>query len=79
MAYPRVTPGDADRLRQAVGESHVSTGQSNLDLHSVDESCHEPHRPDVVVCPQNTEGVAAAVKLAWEKGYAVTICRMLKG
>ncbi|MBI5015573.1 MAG: FAD-binding oxidoreductase [Deltaproteobacteria bacterium] len=70
--YPPVTPEDVDALKHAIGESHVSTGSSNLDLHSKDESYHEPHRPDVVVWPQTTEDVVACVKLAAEKGYAVT-------
>jgi len=72
MTYPRVSPNDIARLKEVIGESHVSTGESNLDLHSRDESYHEPHRPDVVVWPQTTEHVVAAVKLAGEKGYAVT-------
>jgi len=72
MTYPRVTPEDIASLKQAIGESHVSTGESNLDLHSRDESYHQPHRPDVVVWPQKTADVVAAVKLAGEKGYAVT-------
>lgn len=72
MTYPRVTPEDIAYLKQAIGESHVSTGESNLDLHSKDESYHEPHRPDVVVWPQKTEDVVTAVKLADRKGYAVT-------
>lgn len=72
MTYPRVTPEDIAYLKQVIGESHVSTGESNLDLHSRDESYHEPHRPDVVVWPQKTEDVVTAVKLADRKGYAVT-------
>ena len=72
MEYPRVTLEDVALLKQAVGEKHVSTGPSNLDLHSRDESYHEPHRPDVVVWPQGTADVVAVVKLAAERGYAVT-------
>lgn len=72
MEYPRVTADDIAFLKQAIGESHVSAGESNLDLHSRDESYHEPRRPDVVVWPQTTEDVAIAVKLAARKGYAVT-------
>ncbi|NOY44500.1 MAG: FAD-binding oxidoreductase [Deltaproteobacteria bacterium] len=72
MAHPRVTPEDVALLKRVIGESHVSTGPSNLDLHSKDESYHEPHRPDVVVWPQKTEDVVAVVRLAGEKGYAVT-------
>ncbi|MGB7629666.1 MAG: FAD-linked oxidase C-terminal domain-containing protein [Candidatus Deferrimicrobium sp.] len=65
MGYPCVTREDLAYLKQAIGEGHVSTGESNLDLHSRDESYHEPHRPDVVVWPQNTGDVVAAVKLAY--------------
>ncbi len=72
MAYPRVTPDDVAYLKLAIGEGHVSTGESNRDLHSRDESYHEPRRPDVVVWPQKTEDVVTAVKLADRKGYAVT-------
>lgn len=72
MEYPRVTPEDIAYLKEAIGDSHVSTGESNLELHSKDESYHEPHRPDVVVWPQKTEDVVTAVKLAGERGYAVT-------
>ncbi|HSH69504.1 MAG TPA: FAD-binding protein, partial [Deferrisomatales bacterium] len=72
MNHPRVTPEDVARLKRAIGDKHVSTGESNLDLHSKDESYHPPHRPDVVVWPQTTEDVVAAVKIAAEKGYAVT-------
>src|SRR5450756_336989 len=72
MAYPRVTPEDIAFLKQAIGDRHVSAGESNLDLHSRDESYLEPHRPDVVVWPQKTGDVVAAVTLAARKGYAVT-------
>lgn len=70
--YPSVSRNDVAFLRRVIGESHVSTGASNLDLHSRDESYHAPHRPDVVVWPQKTDDVVAAVKLAAEQGYAVT-------
>ena len=72
MSHPRVTPEDIAYLKEAIGEKHVSAGESNLDLHSRDESYHEPHRPDVVVWPQSTEDVVTAVRLAHERGYAVT-------
>lgn len=72
MEYPRLTREDLAYLKQAIGEGHVSSGESNLDLHSRDESYHEPHRPDVVVWPQKTGDVVAAVKLAARKGYAIT-------
>src|SRR5512136_567237 len=72
MEYPHVTREDVAYLKQVIGETHVSTGESNLNLHSKDESYHEPHRPDVVVWPQHTGDVVMVVKLAAERGYAVT-------
>jgi len=72
MAFPRVTPEDIAFLKQAIGDQHVSAGASNLDLHSRDESYLEPHRPDVVVWPQKTGDVVAAITVASRKGYAVT-------
>jgi len=72
MEYPHVKSEDVSYLKQMIGDTHVSTGESNLDLHSRDESYHEPHRPDVVVWPQKTEDVVTVMKLADQKGYAVT-------
>lgn len=72
LVYPKVSWQDVAALKQVIGDSHVSSGDSNLDLHSKDESYHEPHRPEVVVWPQKTEDVVAVVKLAHEKGYPVT-------
>lgn len=72
MDYPKPTPEDIAFLKEKIGAKHVSTGESNLDLHSRDESYHEPHRPDVVVWPQKTEDVVEVVKLAAAKGYPVT-------
>ena len=72
MRYPRVSPEDVAYLKEMIGEGHVSSGESNLELHSKDESYHDPCRPDVVVWPQKAEDVVIAVKLADERGYAVT-------
>jgi D-lactate dehydrogenase (cytochrome) len=72
MEYASVTPEDIEQLKEVIGHSSVSAGESNLNLHSKDESYHEPHRPEVVVWPQKTEDVVAVVKLAAEKQYAVT-------
>lgn len=72
MNYPRVTNDDIAFLKQTIGEGHVSTGESNLDLHAKDESHHESHRPDVVIWPQETADVVTVVKLANDRRYAVT-------
>ena len=50
-------------LRAQLGD-RVTTGASHLELHSHGESWHTPGRPDVVVFPETTEQVAAAVRVA---------------
>jgi len=72
MPYAPITPEDVAYLKEKIGEKHVSTGASNLDLHAKDESYHPPHRPEVVVWPQKTEDVVTVVKLAHERRYPVT-------
>lgn len=72
MSYATVTPEDIAYLKEALGAENVSAGESNLDLHSKDESYHQPVRPDLVVWPLRTEDVALVVKLAAKRTYAVT-------
>lgn len=40
MEYPRVALGDIAFLKREIGENQVSSGASNLELHSKDESHH---------------------------------------
>ena len=72
MELTRLTAADIAELKELMGETKVSSGSSNLDLHSRDESYHEPHRPDVVVWPVSTGDVVKAVKFASDKNCAVT-------
>jgi D-lactate dehydrogenase (cytochrome) len=52
-------------LVDAVGDpGHVSTGDSERDLHAADISFHHPHRPDVVVHARTAAEVAAVLTLA---------------
>jgi D-lactate dehydrogenase (cytochrome) len=49
-------------LEAVVGESHVTTSESELERHGHDESWHATARPDLVVFPATTEEVAAVVR-----------------
>ena len=66
--------GEADLacLRDLVGEARVSTGRSNLELHSMDETHHRGFLPDVVVWPNNTEEVSRILAMANDRRIPVT-------
>jgi D-lactate dehydrogenase (cytochrome) len=72
MGFNGITENDVAWLKFFVGEDRASTGQSNLDLHSKDESPHQGVRPDIVVWPKSTDEVAAILKMANEQRIPVT-------
>ena len=61
-----------DELAAIVGKDNLSTGESELDLHSHDQSFHAPHRAEVVVWANNAQQVADVLKLANENHIPVT-------
>ncbi len=63
---------DLARLRELVGPERLSTGESELELHSRDESHHPPSRPEVVVWPRSAEEISAILKLANSRKIPVT-------
>ncbi|MCR4404004.1 MAG: FAD-binding protein [Candidatus Acetothermia bacterium] len=63
---------DLDRLRAIVGPERLSTGESELELHSRDESHHPPSRPEAVVWPRSAEEISAILKLANSRKIPVT-------
>jgi D-lactate dehydrogenase (cytochrome) len=67
-----VTSGIAASLRDALGADAVRDGESELDLHAVDLTFHEPHRPDLVVYPGSTAEVSRVLALANEHHFPVT-------
>jgi D-lactate dehydrogenase (cytochrome) len=70
--FNRVAESDLTFLKDLVGAERVSTGQSELDLHSVDETYHRGYLPEVVVWPKTTEEVSRILKRANEKTIPVT-------
>ena len=72
MTFNRVTKKDIDFLINLLGADHVSTGESNLVLHSADQAHHKGYLPEVVVWPDATEEVSAVLKMANQRRIPVT-------
>ncbi len=72
MTYHPFTHEDLSFLENLVGKERVSTGQSNLEIHSRDESFYKGLVPDVVVWPHTTEEVSRIVAYANTKKIPVT-------
>jgi len=72
MDFSRLTSRDVESIRDLLTGGRLSTGESNLDLHSRDESHHPAHRPDLVVWPRASGEVAAVVRYASQKTLPVT-------
>ncbi|MCW1970979.1 MAG: FAD-binding protein [Anaerolineae bacterium] len=59
-------------LEKIVGKKYVVQDKAALMLYEADGCIMETHAPDVVIMPNSTEQVAAAIKLAREHGVPVT-------
>jgi D-lactate dehydrogenase (cytochrome) len=70
--FTPVATNIVDELAAIVGSANVSTGESELDLHSHDQSFHAPHRPEVIVWANDAQQVADVLKLANERRIPVT-------
>lgn len=72
MNLNSVTQEHLRDLRSKVDPDRFSTGESNLDLHSKDESQHPPVRPEVVIWPTNRSEVSEILKYANQHMLPVT-------
>lgn len=72
ITFSSVETSILEQLRAIVGADNVSTGESDLNLHSEDQSFHEAHLPDVVVWVTDAQQVADILKLANEHTIPVT-------
>ncbi len=64
---------DIESIRSIIGDpERVSVKEADLEAHSVDESHHKPHRPEVVVWVESAQEVSAILKLANERRIPVT-------
>jgi D-lactate dehydrogenase (cytochrome) len=60
------------KLKTIFPQDRYSTGESNRNLHSCDESFHPPCPPDVVLWPNNTQEVQKVLTIAHEHKIPVT-------
>jgi len=72
MEFTPVTERDLAFLKRLVGEERVSTGESELALHSMDETHYRGYLPEAVVWPKNSEEVSRILKMSNERRIPVT-------
>ena len=65
-------PEEIEELLEIVGPERLSTGESELALHSRDESHHRPHRPEVVLWPRTAAEISRILVFANLKRTPVT-------
>ncbi|MCI2429346.1 FAD-binding oxidoreductase [Candidatus Acetothermia bacterium] len=68
----RLTTKDVQQLQTLLGSDRVLTGESELSIHSRDESHHPEHKPDAVIYPQDATEVSKILRWANEHKIPVT-------
>lgn len=72
MGYQSLNDAHMGVLQSIVGTDRFSIGQSNLDLHSKDQSHHKACRPEAVVWPETKSEVSEILKYADKQRIPVT-------
>jgi D-lactate dehydrogenase (cytochrome) len=72
MGFHPLNEKDIKHLKSIVGPERLSTGESNLDLHSRDMSRHPACRPEVVIWPLNRNEVSQILGYANQNMIPVT-------
>lgn len=72
MNYNHLDEKDMKEISSMVSPDRFSNGESNLDLHSKDQSYHIPSRPEAVIWPVTEEEVAEIVRYANTRRIPVT-------
>lgn len=72
MKFNQINEKDLKVLGDLISSDRFSTGKSNLELHSKDESNHPPSLPGVVIWPENSAEVIEILKYANERVIPVT-------
>jgi hypothetical protein len=63
MTYNKITPLLIKQIKQLIGEKAVFTDAQTLEKHSYDYTENLKYLPEIVVEPENTEGVSALLKI----------------
>jgi glycolate oxidase len=73
MLFNKLTPSLIAEITAAVGENAVFADIETRDKHSRDYAEHCQFMPDIVVAPQNTEGVSSLLKICNSARIPVTV------
>ena len=65
MGYNKLNKRDIETLRAMVAPDRFSTGESNLNLHSRDQSSHPPSLPEAVIWPVNEAEIVNIFDNSW--------------
>ena len=72
MSFNKVKDSDLKYLKSFLESDQISKGESNLILHSADQSHHRGYMPEVILWPKSTEEVSKIMKMANERMIPVT-------
>ena len=72
MTLNKLNREDIEILKAMVAPDRFSTGESSRNLHSKDQSKHDPSLPDAVIWPQNSSEVVDIIRYANERLIPVT-------
>jgi len=72
LEFTRLNETHMKELKSMVTPDRFSTGESNLDLHSRDQSHHEASRPEAVIWPVSGDEVSEILKYANKHHIPVT-------
>lgn len=72
MRFSHLTSKHIEDLKSIVGSDGFSIGDSNLELHSRDQSQHPPSRPEAVIWPADSTDVSETLRYANDHLIPVT-------
>jgi len=72
LAYGSLGKEEMERLCEIVPPDRISTARSNLELHSRDQSHHQPVEPEVVIWPISPKEVSEILRFANEARIPLT-------
>ncbi|MBN2060156.1 MAG: FAD-binding oxidoreductase [Deltaproteobacteria bacterium] len=72
MEFNKIEKKDLEFFKSIVDSDRISTGESVLDLHSKDQSKHDPSSPEAVIWPVSTSEVSNILQYANQRRIPVT-------
>jgi glycolate oxidase len=72
IEYSSITPKIRTLIEEIVGIENVSSNPEDLEKHAKDESPLQPHQPQIVVKPANTQEIQLILKLANQNLIPIT-------